>query len=112
MLDMVLQKDNSFGIKLIRNRLATADVHTFPIIARAAMKIKDKSFIGPFLERFERDDNPYVYLAAAKGLIAFNSDEINKKILLIRSKNENLRNGWGGKDLTQLLKEKNIISSN
>jgi hypothetical protein len=112
MLDLVLQKDSSVGIKIIQSRLATSDVHTFPIIAREAMKIKDKSFVRPFLKRFESDDNPYVYLAAAKGLISFNSDEINKNILLIRNKNENLRNGWGGKDLTQLLKERGIIRSN
>ncbi len=112
MLDLVLQKDRSFGIKIIQNRIATADVHTFPIIARAAIKIKDQSFIGPFLKRFSSDDNPYVFMAAAKGLISFNSEEINKKILLIRSKNEYLRSGWGGEELTQLLKEENIISSN
>lgn len=108
MLDLVLQKDSSNGIKIIRSKLATADVHLYPIIARKAMEIKDKSFIGPFLKRLGSDDNPYVYLAAAKGLISFKSNELNRKILLVSSKNENLRKGWGGKELTQLLKENNI----
>jgi hypothetical protein len=108
MLDLVLQKDSAYGIGIIRGKLATADVHLFPTIAWKASEIKDKSFIEPFFKRLGNDDNPYVYLAAARGLISFHSDAINRKILAIRSENKYLMEGWGGKDFTQLLEKNNI----
>ena len=108
MLDLVFQEDGAYGIGIIRRKLATADVHLFPTIAWKASKIKDKSFIEPFFKRFGNDDNPHVYLAAAKGLISFHSDAINKKMLVIRNKNKYLMEDWGGKDLTQLLEKNNI----
>jgi len=103
MLDLVLQKDSVYGIGIIRSKLATADVHLFPTIAWKASEIKDKSFIEPLIKRFANDENPYVYLAAAKGLISFHSEAINKKMLVIRRKSKYLMDDWGGKDLLSFL---------
>jgi hypothetical protein len=108
MLNLIFQKDSVAGLEIIRTNLRLAAVHMYPIFSRRAAEICSRSFVNPFFERLDREDNPWIYLEAVKALIAYKDHSINKKILESRQKNKNLRSGWGGKDLDSLLKENNI----
>ena len=108
MLDILLEKDRKFGIQIITENIAKSSVHHFPLYANKASEIKDKLFIKPLLEILEREQNPYIYLAAAEVLISYKDKKINKKILEIKKKNKRLREDWGGTAIEKLLKENNI----
>ena len=108
MLDIVLNQDRPFAIKIIGRNLLNEDISTFQFFAGKAAQIKDTSFVGQLFIRLEKDDNPHIYLRAAEALIAFNIKDINKRIAVTNSINRNLTKGWGGEEFTKLLKGKNI----
>ena len=79
MLDIVLNQDRPFAIKVIDRNLLNEDISTFQFFAAKAAQIKETSFVGQLFIRLEKDDNPHIYLRAAEALIAFNSEVINKR---------------------------------
>jgi hypothetical protein len=105
MLDIVLQKDRTFALEVIKTNLLNSDVHSFPIFATLAEKLKDKLFIEPLLKRLETEDNPHTYLKAAEVLIAYDNKEINVRIREAKKKNQALNADWGGREFNELLKK-------
>lgn len=108
MLDIALNQDRPFAIKVIDRNLLNEDISTFQFFAAKAAQIKDTSFVGQLFIRLEKDDNPHIYLRAAEALIAFNSKDINKRIAATNNINSNLTKGWGGEEFKKLLKDENI----
>jgi hypothetical protein len=108
MLDMALKQDRVFAIKVIHRNLLNKDISTFQFFAGKAAQIKDTSFIRQLFIKLENDDNPHIYLKATEALIAFNSKDINKRIVDTEKINSNLTKGWGGEEFKKLLKDKNI----
>lgn len=108
MLDIVLSRDRPFAINVIDKNLLNEDISTFQFFAAKAAQIKDTSFVGQLFIRLEKDDNPHIYLRAAEALIAFNREDINKRIAATNKINSNLTKGWGGEEFKKLLKDKNI----
>jgi len=108
MLDIILNQDRPFAIKVIDRNLLNEDISTFQFFATKAAQIKDTSFVGQLFIRLEKDDNPHIYLRAAEALIEFNSNDINKRIANTKKVNSNLTKGWAGEEFNKLLKDKNI----
>lgn len=108
MLDTIINKDRALAVKLINKNIKQINVHEFPTFADKALKLKDTSFISSLFERLEKEDNPHIFLKAIKVLIAFNDNNINKRIAEVSKKNSSLQEGWGGQNLAELLKENNI----
>ena len=108
MLELALNQNRAFAIKVINRNLLNEDISTFQFFAAKAAQIKDTSFVGQLFIRLEKDDNPHIYLRAAEALIEFNNKDINKRIADTKKINSNLTKGWGGEEFSKLLKDKNI----
>jgi hypothetical protein len=108
MLDTILVRDKPYAIELINKNIREINVHQFPTFADKALKLKDTSFVTSLFYRLETEDNAYIYLKATEVLIAFNSKDINKRILEVAKRNPNLQKDWGGQDFSKLLKENGI----
>lgn len=108
MLNLVLMNDKEVAYKIISSKILNANVHDFPIYTKFIKKNNDKKFIETLFERLEKEDNPHVYLDIAKTLIDFKDKTINYRIVETRKLNKKLTEDWGGKALTELLKENNI----
>ena len=108
MFDLALKQERTFAIKVVNRNLLNEDISLFQFFAAKAAELKDTSFVGPLFIRLEKDDNPHVYLKAVEALIAFNNQDINKRIVDTKKINSNLTKDWGGKEFSKLLKEKNI----
>jgi len=108
MLDTVLANDRPLALELINKNIRDVNVHVFGTFADKALKLRDESCIRALLTRLEKEDNPNVYLKAAKVLVTFNSKEINRQIASAPERNANLKTGWGGESYARLLKENGI----
>jgi hypothetical protein len=108
MIDTILIRDRPYAVRLINENLEKINVHQFPTFADKALKLKDTSFVMSLFNRLEKEDNPHVYLKAAKVLIAFTDKQINQRIVEVYNRNINLRQGWGGQELAALLKANHI----
>lgn len=109
MLDEILEKDKKMGIEIICENIKNANVHQFPIFTKKVVKLKDSLFIEPLFKRLEKEWNAHVYLNIAQVLIAYQDEEINKRILDTRKRNENLNKDWGSESLDEILKENSLI---
>lgn len=103
MLDTIVVQDRPLAVSLINRNLLEIDVHSFPTFADKALQLRDASFVETLFVRLKNEDNPYVYLKAAKVLIAFGDATINKRIVESYGDNNNLKKGWGGKEFALLL---------
>lgn len=108
MLNLVIMNDKELANQIIDYKILNVNVHEFPIYTSLIKKDKDNKFVESLFKRFEKEWNPHVYLEIAKTLIEFNDKTINDKIIEIRKVNKKLTEDWGGKALTELLKENNI----
>ncbi|MEO6454009.1 MAG: hypothetical protein ABIN97_08060 [Ginsengibacter sp.] len=108
MLNVVLNQDRTFAVQVINRNLLNEDIPTFQYFAVKSADLKDTSFVGQLFIRLEKDDNAHIYLKAAEALIAFNSKEINNRIVKTKKINGNLTKDWGGDEFSKLLKSKNI----
>lgn len=104
MLDEILKKDFELGIEIIQKNIKSSKVGTFSIFTNKIIGLKNPKLIEPLFERLEIESNPYVYLEIAKVLISYQDDNIIKRIHDTRKTNSNLKEDWGGKELTKLLK--------
>ena len=108
MLKLVLFNDKEAASKIIENKILSADVLSIPIYTSYVQKSKDIRFIDFLFQRFEKEWNTYVYLEIAKTLIKFEDKVINNRIIAALKINNNLTKDWGGRELSELLKENNI----
>lgn len=108
MFDLALTQERAFAINVVNRNLLNEDISLFQFFAAKASELKDTSFVGQLFIRLERDDNPHIYLKTAEALIAFNSKDINNRIVDTKKINSNLTKGWGGEEFSKLLKDKNI----
>ncbi len=108
MLDTILVRDKPYAIELINKNIREINVHQFPTFADKALKLKDTSFVTSLFDRLETEDNAYIYLKATEVLIAFNDEDINKRIIEVAKRNPSLHKNWGGQDFSKLLKENGI----
>ncbi len=108
MVNLVLLNDKKLAINIIENKILIADVHSFPIYTSYVQKNKDVRFVNFLFQRFEKEDNPHVYLEIAKTLIKFEDKAINNRIIATLKINSQLSENWGGQELSNLLKENNI----
>ncbi|MBO9153967.1 hypothetical protein ACFOTA_17245 [Chitinophaga sp. GCM10012297] len=97
-----------FSHRADQQNIRESNVDVFPTFANKAMEIKDASFATAMFARLEKADNPNIYLAAAKALIAFSDKDINRQIVEVSKRNPNLRKDWGGQEFVQMLKENRI----
>lgn len=109
MITLILKQDNELGYKLIKKNIKNANVHLFPIFAEKVTELKDTVFVEDLFERFEIESNAHIYLKIAETLLAYNNAIVERRILDSRKKNRKLRKGWGGKALTQLLKDNGLF---
>ena len=109
MLDEIFKKDKKMGIEIICENIENANVHQFPIFTDKIVELKDSVFIEPLFDRFEKEWNAHVYLKIAQTLIAYQDDNINKRLLETRKINDNLTKDWGSEALDKILKENNLI---
>jgi 3-methyladenine DNA glycosylase AlkD len=103
MLNAALKQERVFAYGIIRQHIKECNVHLFPVFANKAAEIKDNSFVEPLFSRLKRESNPHIYLKVAEVLIAYKEKEIDERLLDTINKNENLRVGWGGEALDDLL---------
>lgn len=108
MLDLVLKQERAVGLEVIRKNIRETNVHLFPLFAKKASDIRDKSFVEPLFQRLESEDNPHVYLDVVEVLIKYNDPVINNRIIATRKINKALTEGWGAESLDFMLKEHNI----
>lgn len=108
MLNLVLLNDKEAALKIIENKILSADVLSIPIYTAYVQKNKDIRFIDFLFQRFEKEWNTYVYLEIAKTLIKFEDKVINNRIIATLKINHKLTEDWGGRELSELLKENNI----
>lgn len=108
MLNLVLLNDQEAALNIIENKILSADVHSIQLYTYYVQKSKDIRFIDFLFQRFEKEDNPYVYLEITKTLIKFEDKVINNRIIATLKINNNLTENWGGRELSKLLKENNI----
>ena len=108
MLNLVIINDKELANQIIDSKILNANVHEFPIYTSYIKKSKDKKFVESLFKRFEKEWNAHVYLEIAKTLIEFNDKTINDRIIETLKVNKKLTEDWGGKALTELLKENNI----
>jgi hypothetical protein len=108
MLNLVIINDKELANQIIDSKILNANVHEFPIYTSYIKKSKDKKFVESLFKRFEKEWNAHVYLEITKTLIEFNDKTINDRIIETLKVNKKLTEDWGGKALTELLKENNI----
>jgi len=106
LLNVVIANDKELSNKIIKVQIETADVHNLPLFTSKVNR--QKMFVEPLFNRLENAWNAHIYLNLIKTLIEFNDDDINKRILEVRKRNNNLNENWGGKALDKLLAENGI----
>ncbi|MBL7826131.1 MAG: hypothetical protein JNJ57_05830 [Saprospiraceae bacterium] len=106
MLNLIIANDTAFANRVITQKIATVSVHQ---ISLYTSKVKQQAvFIEPLFDRLENEWNAHVSLKLVETLIAYQSEQINRRILETRKINPKLNEGWGGKALDKLLLENNI----
>ena len=106
LLNIITANDIELSNKIIEEQIRKADVLNLPIYTS---KVNQQIiFIKPLFDRLENADNPHIYLNIIKTLIEFKDGNINKEILAVRKRNNNLNENWGAKALDELLQENNI----
>ncbi len=108
MLNLIFMNDKKLAFNIFESKILSADVHSIPIYTSYVQKSKDIRFVDFLFQRFEKEDNPYVYLEIAKTLIKFEDKAINNRIIGTLKINSQLSENWGSRELSNLLKENNI----
>lgn len=106
LLNVVIANDKDLSNKILKEQIENANVHNLPLFTSKVNK--QKMFLEPLFNRLETASNPHIYLNLIKTLIEFNDEDINKRIIEMRKKNNNLNENWGGKALDKLLSENGI----
>lgn len=106
LLNVVIANDKGLSNKIIKEQIENADVHNLPLYTSKVDR--QIMFVEPLFNRLETAWNAHIYLNIVKTLIEFNDKDINKRIVEMRKKNNNLNKDWGGKALDDLLSENGI----
>ena len=62
--------NSEFVEKIVIRELRRRNVFRFDLVAKIAMQSKSEVYVEPMMEAVEIDDNPHVFLAAMRALIA------------------------------------------
>ena len=108
MLDLAFKQDSVFGMEALRSMITETYVHLYPKIIERVRELKDPSFVEPLFIRLEKEWNGYILVPTVEALISFENEEINQRILKTQKKNKNLKKGWAGERVTELLQENKI----
>lgn len=106
LLNVIIANDKELANKIIKEQIEKANVHNLPLFTSKVNQ--QKMFIEPLFNRLENAWNAHIYLDLVKTLIEFNDNDINKRILEVRRRNNNLNEDWGGKALDKLLDQNGI----
>ncbi len=109
MYQLLIKQDRDLAFEIIRQNIMTANVHQFRVYAKMIPQLNDPSFIKPLFQRLEIEANAHVYLRIAEVLIGYRDKKINQRLAKSINSHQQLREGWGGKALKELLKKKGII---
>ena len=67
--------------------------------------MRSKAAVEVLLDRFQREQNPHIYLAAARALLAYNDADVRARWLALAPAKLEQSKDWGKDALTQLLNE-------
>lgn len=102
-LHLWMQAKTPDGIDVLKKTVAAANVHEFCSLVESPDFPRAKALIPALFARYESDDNPHIFLAAAKAIMAYDSDDLNTRLRDEAGKRPQLHTGWGGDALKELL---------
>lgn len=105
MLNFVLLNDKKLADNIIENKILKEGVSNFDIYTSYINKNREIKFLDFLFKRLEKETNPYVYLEITKTLLKYDDEEVKNKIIATQKINNNLNEGWGGREFKKLLEE-------
>ncbi len=97
LLDTHLWTRGERTAEIVAAALPNADARTASALCRTAADALDESHVNPLFAAYAHE-NPYVYVAAARALLAYDDAEIDARLAKTRT-----RPGWGGEWLGRVL---------
>ncbi len=91
------------GLDVLNHALARADVQHFPAVADEAARLRSEGALEVLLRRFDIEDNPCIYLAAAKAVLAYGRPELKTRLRELGADRRKQAADWGAKELEALL---------
>ena len=105
-LEFALKYNKEKTIQLIADNLKTSEEIQFKKFAEFAKKLKNEAFIEPLFYRIENDGDKYLLVEVVNVIIAYEREDLNKRIIPSSKKNEDILNKYTTReDIEKSIKE-------
>jgi hypothetical protein len=104
MIARMSPRDPGYVEGLIATELGKCELIRYSYFVGLASKDPKDAYIEPLFKAVETSTNPYLYLPAAEALVAYQRDDIQKRLLLAPQSNKILAKGWAATEFAKRVK--------